>query len=152
LCAPCHGATLLHSGPPRKMWFVNRSRTYDCLRLLSIPIRRCTLSTVGRWGRARATTRRIKERRATSRFLPLSPRPGNISAVSCATEIGPRERRLRAISRPFLPPCPVACAEFSHGLMLGSIVGMLSKRNHRGAQDPAFARRARKGPLEALAE
>src|SRR5207244_11601572 len=25
LCAPCHGATLLHSGPPRKMWFVNRS-------------------------------------------------------------------------------------------------------------------------------
>src|SRR5256884_3892634 len=28
LCAPCHGATLLHSGPPRKMWFVNRSRNF----------------------------------------------------------------------------------------------------------------------------
>src|SRR5437870_8124459 len=57
------------------------------------------------------STRRIKERRATSRLLPLSPRPGNISAGSCATEIGPRVRRLRAISRPFLPPCPVARSE-----------------------------------------
>src|SRR5467141_1844904 len=93
-------------------------------------------------GRARTTTRRIKERRATSRFLPLSPRPGNISAGSCATEIGPRARRLRAISRPFLPPCPVACAKFSGGLMLGSIVGMLSRRM-RSTRRPSSSWRAR---------
>jgi len=57
-------------------------------------------------GARKSYTRRIKERRATSRFLPLSPRPGNISAGSCATEIGPRVRRLRAISRPFFAAVP----------------------------------------------
>src|SRR6266576_7305922 len=39
LCAPCHGATLLHSGPPRKMWFVNRS-----LQIIHTPIRTCFLT------------------------------------------------------------------------------------------------------------
>jgi hypothetical protein len=62
--------------------------------------------------------------------------------VSCATEIGPRERRLRAISRPFLPRCPVACAKLSGGLMLGSIVGMLSRRM-RSTRLPSSSWRAR---------
>lgn len=40
-----------------------------------------------------------KGKRATSRFLPLSPRPGNILAGSCATEIGPPGRADCAPSR-----------------------------------------------------
>lgn len=62
---------------------------------------------------------------------PSSPRPGNMSAGSCATETGPRVCRSRAISRPFLRPCLAACAEFSRGPMLGFIVGSLSQRTRR---------------------
>src|ERR1039458_7531660 len=50
-----------------------------------------------RWERARATTRRTKERKAISRFSLLLPRPASISGASCATATGPTESRSHAI-------------------------------------------------------
>jgi hypothetical protein len=72
---------------------------------------------------ARATTRRTRGRKATSRLSPLSPRRGNIWAGSCATEIGPRENRLHAIWRACARLFLDACARFTRGPTRGSIAG-----------------------------
>ena len=71
-------------------------------------------------------------------------------ARGCANRAPTRDR--------FCSRAPRTCGEFSRGPMLGFIVGSPSQRTRRRkpssfvAQDPAFARRARKGPLEALCE
>jgi len=93
-------------------------------------------------GARKSYNRRTEGGRATSRFSPLSPRPGNISAGSCATETGPRVRRSRVIWRPCLPPCPGACAKFSRGPMLAFIVQKLCKRM-RSRRLPSSSWRAR---------
>jgi len=128
-----------------------KSERANCLRSLSIPYDPCTLSTVGQMGAQELQPENKKEELPADSYL--SPRPGNISR-ELRNGDRPRCARLRAISRPFLPPCPVACAKFSGGLMLGSIVGMLSRLMrstrlpyHRGAQDPRLLEELER-PLE----
>src|ERR1019366_7222915 len=68
----------------------------------------CTPCMATRWGHARVTTRRTKERKAISRFLPLSPRPASTFGGSYATATWPDGKQIaRHLTAVFaaLPSC-----------------------------------------------